>query len=85
MAVLPINYISVFYIEFTINTQSHIKCTYIISREYSHIVLTDHASISCILTSLPTPSTSVFYLPVLYINNLPVVGAQNNKVMLFFY
>ena len=30
----------------TTNTQSHVKCTYMIGRKHSHVVLLDHARIS---------------------------------------
>ena len=46
MAVLPANYVSVFYMGPTTNTQSYTKCTYMIDQEYSHVVLPDHISIS---------------------------------------
>ena len=46
VAVLPTNHISAFCMELCISDGSHIKCTYIINREYSHVALPDHASIS---------------------------------------
>ena len=46
VAVLPANNVSVFYMEPATNTQSHEKCTYMISWEHSHIVLLNYASIS---------------------------------------
>ena len=46
VAVLSANYVSVFYMGPTTNTQSHAKCTYMINWEHSHVVLLDHASLS---------------------------------------
>ena len=46
MTVLPANHVSIFYMGPTTNTQSHTKCTYMISREYNHVVLPNHTSIS---------------------------------------
>ena len=46
VVVLPINHIGVFYIGLCVSGGSHIKCTYMIGREHSHVVLPDHARIS---------------------------------------
>ena len=46
VTVLPANNVSAFYMGPATNTQSHEKCTYMISREHSHIVVPNHASIS---------------------------------------
>ena len=45
VAILPINHISVFYMEICVNGGSNIKYTYIIDQKYSHVVLQKHASI----------------------------------------
>ena len=39
VAVLLANHANIFYMGLTINTQSHTKCTYIIDREHSHMIL----------------------------------------------
>ena len=49
VAMFSANDVSVFYMGFTINTQSYAKCTYMIGREHSHVVLSDYTSISHIL------------------------------------
>ena len=46
VAVLPINHVSAFYMEPTTNTQFNVKCTYMIGREHSHMVLPDHVNLS---------------------------------------
>ena len=46
MAVLPANHVSAFCIELCISGRFHVKYTYMIGREHSHVVLPDHASLS---------------------------------------
>ena len=46
VAVLPANHVNAFCMRPTTNTQSHVKCTYMIGREHSHVVLPNHARIS---------------------------------------
>ena len=46
VAVLLTNHVSVFYMRPTTNSYSYIKCTYMIDRQYSHVVLSDDTSIS---------------------------------------
>ena len=45
VTVLPANHLSKFYMGSTINTQSHIKYTYMIGWKHSHVVLRDYASL----------------------------------------
>ena len=46
VAVLPVNHVGAFYIGLCVSGGSYVKCSYMIGREYSHVVLPDHASIS---------------------------------------
>ena len=46
VTVLPANHIRAFYMGSITNTQFHVKCSYMISQEYSLVLLQDHTSIS---------------------------------------
>ena len=46
MTVLLPNHVSAFYMKLYISGRSQVKYTYMISREHSHVVLPDHASLS---------------------------------------
>ena len=52
VAVLSANHVSVFYMGLVTNTQSHAKCTYMIDKEYNHMMLPDYTSISLTLCAL---------------------------------
>ena len=45
MVVLPINYVRVFYMRLCVSGESHIKHTYMISREYIHMMLPDYMQV----------------------------------------
>ena len=45
VAVLPVNHIITFCMRLYVNGGSHIKYTYMIDREHSHMVLSNHANI----------------------------------------
>ena len=47
VVVLSINHVNVFYMGLYVSGGSHQKYTYMIDWEYSHVVLQDHARISC--------------------------------------
>ena len=49
MAVLLANYVSAFFMGLCVSDGSHIKYTYMIGRNYSHVVLSNHASLSPLL------------------------------------
>ena len=44
--VLPVNYVSAFCMELCINGMFHVKYTYMIDREHSHMIFPDHTSFS---------------------------------------
>ena len=46
MAVLSTNHVSAFCMRLCIDGGSYVKYTYMIGREHSHMVLSDHASLS---------------------------------------
>ena len=50
VTVLSDNFVSIFYMKLTTNTQSHTKYTYMIDRKYNHMVLPDHTSLSHFLS-----------------------------------
>ena len=45
MAIFSVNYISTFYMGLCISGRSHIKYTYMIDREYNHMVLPDYTNL----------------------------------------
>ena len=47
MTVFPANHVSIFCMGLCISSGSHVKCIYMIDREHNHVVLSDHASLSC--------------------------------------
>ena len=43
---LLVNHVSIFYMRLCVSSGSHVKYTYMIGQEHSHVVFPDHAKLS---------------------------------------